>query len=119
VTERLHERARRIRERLLVRAWEYRQRNYAKGVWHRLRRLLVDAAEVWIIDDIGAARLESAGHVPNPVGLELVPGKRVFLVDEIELNDIPGRRRIPVRMSADLLQARNLVLVPLSRTRRS
>ncbi|MGO9307979.1 MAG: hypothetical protein ACLQDL_03025 [Spirochaetia bacterium] len=74
---------------------------------------------MWIIDDIGAARLESAGQVPHPVGLELVPEKRVFLIDEIVLKDIPGRRRIPVRMNADLLQARNLVLVPLSRTGRS
>ena len=46
MTERLHERARRIHERALIRAWEYRQRNHSKGVWYRLRRLLVDAEEV-------------------------------------------------------------------------
>jgi hypothetical protein len=31
--------------RALIRAWEYRQRAYSKGVWFRLRRALVGAAE--------------------------------------------------------------------------
>ncbi len=112
MTATLYARARRIRERLLVRAWEYRQRAHAKGVWYRLRRLLVDAAEAWEIDESEAAALESAGRTPHPVGQELIPAKRIFLVDENELQSIKGRRRIAVRLTAEFLRARNLALVP-------
>ncbi len=110
--ERLHERARRIRQRALVRAWEYRQRNYSKGVWYRLRRVLVDAGQAWVIDEAEADRLEAAGRAPHPVGRELAPPKRLFIVNRDELRDIRVRRQIPVRMSAELLQARSLALVP-------
>ena len=44
MNEKLHARARRVRERSLIRAWEYRQRTSSNGVWHRFRRILVDAA---------------------------------------------------------------------------
>lgn len=115
----LHDRARRIRERALVRAWEYRQCNYARGVWHRLRRLLVDAAEAWIIDESEATRLESEGQPLDPVGQEMAPPKRVFTVDRAALEGIHGRRQIPVRMSVELLQARSIVLVRFAATRRS
>jgi len=113
MTERLHERARRIHERALIRAWEYRQRNHSKGVWYRLRRLLVDAEEVWIIDDSGADILEAAGLSPHPVGRELSPAKRVFFVSARELESVRIKRQIPVRMSAELLQADNIALVPI------
>ncbi|MGO9409633.1 MAG: hypothetical protein ACLQCB_02650 [Spirochaetia bacterium] len=112
MNEPLQARARRIRERLLIRAWEYRQRNYSKGVWHRLRRVLVDAGEAWIIDDTEGDLLEAAGHVPHPVGRELSPEKRIFLISRRELETVRGRRQVPVRMSVELLQARNLALVP-------
>jgi hypothetical protein len=95
----------------LIRAWEYRQRNYSKGVWYRLRRALVDAAGVWLIDESDADRLESRGHVPLPVGRELFPPKRLFYIDERDLRDLSGPRQIPVRLSAELLQAPSVVLV--------
>lgn len=107
----LHERVRRIRERALVRSWEYRQRNHAKGVWQLLRRVLVDAAEAWIIDDRDEERLESEGCVPLPVGNELAPPKRVFFLTAKQLAAASSRRRVPVRMCGELLQARNLALV--------
>jgi len=111
VTEILHERARRARERALILAWEYRQRNYSKGVWYRLRRTLVDAAEAWVIDRLEADRLEAEGYVPLPIGRELEPPKRFFLLTEEELKKAPGRRKIPVRLSGDLLRAPSLVLL--------
>ena len=55
----LQERARRARERALIRAWEYRQRNHSHGVWFRLRRVLVDAGQLWVIDEREADRLEA------------------------------------------------------------
>jgi len=111
VNEALHERARRARERALIRAWEYRQRHYAKGVWYRFRRVLVDAAAAWIIGNADRDRLQSAGHVPLPVGRELAPPIRLFFLSEEELEAISDRRQVPARLSSELLHARNLALV--------
>jgi len=111
VNQGLHERLRRIRERALVRGWEYRQRNHAKGAWQRLRRVLVDAAEAWIIDDRDEGRLEGEGCVPLSVGAEFEPPKRVFFLTAEQLAAASSRRRVPVRLCGELLLARNLALV--------
>jgi hypothetical protein len=108
----LHRRLRRIRERELIRSWEYRQRNYASGAWYRLRRALVDAAQAWAIDDRDADRLEREGCLPLPVGGEFAPPLRIFLLSKEQLAAVPARREVPVRLCAELLQARNLVLLP-------
>jgi len=111
VTAILHERARRARERALIRAWEYRQRSYSKGVWYRLRRVLVEAAQAWIIDETDADRLETLGRVPHPVGRELEPPKRIFLLGEEESSMVRHREQVPVRLCSRLLNARSLLLV--------
>lgn len=111
MNEALHKRVRRLRERALIRSWEYRQRNHAKGAWYRFRRVLVDAAQAWIIDDRDADRLEGDGRVPLPIGGEFAPPKRVFLLTEEQLAVVSSRRRVPVRLCAELLQARNLALI--------
>jgi hypothetical protein len=111
VNEALHERVRRLRERALIRSWEYRQRNHANGAWYRFRRVLVDAAQAWIIDDRDADRLESEGRIPLPIGSEFALPIRVFLLTEEQLAVAPSRRRVPVRLCAELLQARNLALI--------
>ena len=53
----------------------------------------MDAAQAWIIDERDADRLESDGLAALPIGNELAPPKRVFLLTE------------------ELLQARSLVLI--------
>jgi hypothetical protein len=111
MTDRLHERVRRMRERALIRGWEYRQRDHARGVWHRLRRALVDAAEAWALDERDADRLESSGKVPLPVGSELEPPLRMFFVTPAELSALPSRRRVPLHLGPELLGARSLALV--------
>ncbi len=112
MTEILHLRARRIRERELVRAWEYRQRDYSHGVWFRLRRVLADAAQAWIIGEDNADMLEKEGFSPEPVGREIEPPKRMFVLPASALGRIGQRREISVRLSGDFLQARSLVLIP-------
>lgn len=108
----LHERVRRVRERELIRSWEYRQRHHAKGAWYRFRRVLVDAAQAWVLDGQDADRLERGGRIPLPIGQEFAPPLRVFFLTEEQLAAAPSRRRVPVRLCAELLQARNLALVP-------
>ena len=116
MTDRLHRRARLIRERELIRGWEYRQRDHAKGVWYRFRRVLVDAAEAWVIDDRDADRLAALGRAALPVGAELQPPKRIFFVTAKELAGAPSRRRVPLRMAGELLEARNLALIAFAGT---
>ena len=111
MNENLHERARGVHEHSLIRAWEYRQRSSSKGVWHRFRRVLVDAAEAWIIDEADADALEARGHIPHPVGRELAPPKRLFFLAQEELEAVPHRRKVPVRLHSDLLLARSLAFV--------
>jgi hypothetical protein len=111
VTTTLQERARRARERALVRAWEYRQRDYSKGVWYRLRRVLVDAARAWIIDETTANRLQALGWAPHPVGMELSPARRIFILPEQDAGTVGQHEEVPVRLSSRLLLARSLVLV--------
>lgn len=112
MSDALYRRAREIRERLLIRSWQYRQRNLAAGVWYRLRRVLVDAAELWVIPRDAADALVAAGVVPHPVGEELVPPKRLFLIDRETLGAIGDRRQIPVRLSVDFYAAADLALIP-------
>ena len=114
MSDRLRRRAQLIRQRALIRTWEYRQRHHAKGMWHRFRRLLVDAAEAWVIDDHDACRLAALGRAEQPVGAELDPPKRIFFVSPQELAGVPSRRRIPLRLKGELLYARNLALVPFA-----
>jgi hypothetical protein len=107
----LNERVRRMREKSLVRAWEYRQRNHSNGVWYRFRRVLVDASEAWIIGEGEADRLVSAGCTPLPIGSELAPAKRLFFVTYERLKEIGSRKQVPVRLCAELIQAPSLALI--------
>ncbi len=108
----LERRARQVRGRAAVRAWEYRQRNLSRGVWYRLRRLLVDARECWEISSSEAERLVVEGHEPEPVGSELQPPKQIFVVGDDRCAAIEDRRQLDVRLSSELLAATHLVLVP-------
>ena len=107
----LHERARLVRERALIRGWEYRQRHYSKGVWRRFQRVLVDAAQAWILEESEADWLEVGGHVPLPIGRELNRPLRVFWLTGDELAAMAAPRRVAVRLCVELLQARSLALV--------
>ena len=116
-TETLHRRVRLMRERELIRAWEYRQRNYSKGVWHRLRRVLVDASEAWALDEHDTGRLAAGAMVELAVGTELNPPKRIFFVSPEKLIEAPSRRRIPLRLTGELLAVRNVALVAFGGSR--
>jgi hypothetical protein len=111
VTASLHRRAKEIRERQLVRAWHYRQRNHASGVWFRLRRVLTDAAQVWIIGAAEADLLESRGKQALAVGSEFEPRKRIYCVTADDLAALPFRRQIAVRISPEFLDVETLALV--------
>ena len=111
MTAAMHRKARAVRSRAAVRAWEYRQRMHAKGVWFRLRRLLADSSMVYEIPESQVEHLVAEGCSMQPVGGELHPSKIIMFVSPQQARRIAGARRIPVRIGAELLAARCLALV--------
>ena len=100
------------RSRLLVRAFDHRQRRHARGVWYRLRRVLALAQEVYAIPRDEAERLVAEGRAPDPVGGEIEPPKIIVLVPAERVARIASARPLAVRLSAELLSAESLALVP-------
>lgn len=107
----LERRARDVRARNAIRAWEYRQRRHSKGVWFRLRRVLADARLAYVITDAAALDFLSRGYQPEPVGNELEPKKTIVFVPEELVTGSPDARLISVRLDAELLAAPCLALV--------
>jgi hypothetical protein len=108
----LHRRSRQSKSRWLARRREFRERHLAAGVWFRLRRCLAHAARAFIIPAEAAAALEQDGLVPERPGLDLEPPLRLYVVTPERLASISGRREIRVRLSAELLTAGQVALVP-------
>ncbi len=96
----LEQRVRQHRSRVTVRAWEYRQRRHARGVWFRLRRALADANAAYVISEIDARQLVSEGCRPESVGADLEPSKLILFAT------------VPVRLGGELLAAQCLALAP-------
>lgn len=111
----LEERARRVRAQAAVRAWEYRQRNHAKGVWFRLRRLLAATESAWRLPEEEARLLVAEGYPAAEVGDLLEPPKLLVVVPEERLRGVPGREPVELRLGPELLAARWLALVPFRR----
>ena len=66
----------------------HRQRNASRGVWqYRLRRILALSEKAIAIDEETAAALEASGHAPHPIGAELEPPRRYFVLP-------PAKRRL-------------------------
>jgi hypothetical protein len=115
----LQRRARQVQQRRAVLAWEYRQRNHSKGVWFRLRRVLVDAERAWSISDAEADALAAEGYAEIPVGKELQPAKRMFFVPAERVQRLSVPRELALRLSPELLASANIVLVPLPGVRKN
>lgn len=101
-------------KRVLIRAWELRQFEHAKGSWYRLRRALAMSQAVYAVDDEDASMLEQRGLTPLAVGAEFAPAKRLFVVDQGQLSSDLRLRPLRMRLNRELLAAKNLVLVPWS-----
>jgi hypothetical protein len=104
-------RLRQLRSRMLVRAFDHRQRRHARGVWFRLRRVLTFAREAYSLPGDEAARLIAEGHRPEPVGRELEPSRVILFVSAERLARIASAQRLPVGLSAETLSAECLALV--------
>ena len=105
-------RLREVRSRVLVRTFDHRQRGHARGVWFRLRRVLAFASEAHVIPADEAKRLIAEGYRPEPVGQELEPPRVILLVPRERVARIASARSLAVRLSAEMLSAECLALVP-------
>jgi hypothetical protein len=115
--EAMHRRAAQVRQRAGVRRWEYRQRHYARGVWFRLRRVLADAEEAFVLDERDGDSLVAAGFSSEGVGSELAPPKRLVFAPRGAILALPSARPVAVRLSPDVLSASCLALVPFEGSR--
>jgi len=109
---RMHDRARQVRARAEVRAWEYRQRHRAKGMWFRLRRLLAGTRECWQVSEAEAKLLIAEGFEPCAVGLEMAPPKTLLIVPKTRAEQIRDKTQVRIGLGSDLLEAPHLVLIP-------
>ncbi len=105
-------RLRRMRARMLVRQWNYKQLRHSRGSWFRLRRALAHAREAFAISADAAQQLLAEGHRVEPVGAELAPPKRIVLVSSARVARIASARPLTVSLNAELLAAECLALVP-------
>lgn len=108
----LSERVGRFNERARARAWELRQQRHAKGAWLRLRLALAHAREVYCVDEAAMAALLAEGFARLGVGDEFEPPKDIVVLPQDRVARVEGARPLVVRLSAELLRARRLVLVP-------
>ncbi len=108
-------RLRELRSRLLVRAWDYRQRRHARGVWFRLRRVLADASEAYAISAEEARQLVAEGHAPESVGEELSPARLILFVTAERAKQLTSARPLAVRLSTELLGTDCLALARFER----
>jgi hypothetical protein len=105
-------RAQEFQRRQLVRQWEYRQRDLARGVWFRLRRVLAGARAAYAISGEDAAALEAEGVQPASAGREVAPPLMLYFVPEDRLLRLRSARALAVRLSAELLSTKAVALVP-------
>ena len=112
MTPSLERRLRQHRSRVLVRSRDYRQRRHAQGVWFRLRRVLADASEAYAVTPEQAQELVEEGYTAEPVGQELEPPRFIVFVAAARVARMATARPLPLRLSAELLTAECLALVP-------
>ena len=106
------ERVKAVRARARIRRWEYRQRNLAHGAWARFRAALAHAREAYAIDDATAAALIAEGFIIDDRGRGLEPPRAIVWITVERAGRLTGARPIALRLDAELLAARCLVLVP-------
>jgi hypothetical protein len=108
----LERRVRQYRSRMLIRAFDYRQRHHAAGVWFRLRRLLAGTSQAYVVSESDANQLRQEGFRVEPVGREVDPPKTIVVAPAQRVAALASARAVPVTLGSELLSATYLVLVP-------
>src|SRR6185436_15641506 len=64
-SEKLQARAKAIRSRAAIRAWEIRQHGHARGVWFAIERLFALTSRAWVLSEADEQKLIAAGRRPD------------------------------------------------------
>jgi hypothetical protein len=105
-----------IRARCLVRRWDYRQRNLARGAWTRFREALALAAEAYAIDAETAAVLVREGFALDARGAGLEPARTIVWITPERALRLDRTHRLAMHLDAAMLAATFLALVPFPRS---
>jgi hypothetical protein len=108
-------RARETRSRAAIQLWQFRQRNLAAGVWYRLRRVLADAREAYVVSADEIQVLLGEGYLAEPAGRQLEPPKTIVFAEPARVRGLASRRSIRVALDHEFLTASSIVLVPFDR----
>jgi hypothetical protein len=101
---------------MVIRAFDYRQRHPAGGVWFRLRRLLAGTRQAYVISEEEAAQLHREGCRVEAVGREVDPPKLILVAPAERVAALTSARAVPVSLGGELLSAKCLVLVAFDAT---
>ena len=74
--------------------------------------MLTFAKEAYALPPGEAERLVAEGYRPEPVGRELEPNRVILFLPSAEVAKVASARPLTVRLSAEVLAARCLALVP-------
>lgn len=109
--EKLEARARAVRSRAAIRAWEIRQHAHARGAWFEIERLFALTSRAWALSEADVQTLVAAGRRPDDAGLRLQPPRRYFVIEPAEISTLADAREIEVALSSEIVSASALALV--------
>lgn len=110
-SEKLEARARAIRSRATIRAWEIRQHAHARGAWFEIERLFALTSRAWALSETDVQTLVAAGRLPHGAGLRLQPPRRFFVIEPAEISTLACAREIEVALSSEIVSTPALALV--------
>ena len=109
--EKLEMRAKAIRSRATIHAWEIRQHAHARGAWFEIERLFALTARAWVLTEADVRILTELGRRPHDAGGRLQPPRLYFVIEPADLPVLAGAREIEVRLSSEIVTAPALALV--------
>lgn len=108
--EMLEARARAIRLRAVIHAWEMRQRVNARGTSFEIERLFALTSRAWVLTETDVQRLIALGRRPHDAGLRLQPSRRYFVIEPADIALLADVREVEVRLGSEIFSARALGL---------
>ena len=109
--EKLEARAKAVRSRAAVQAWEIRQHAHARGTWFEIERLFALTSRAWVLTEADVQTLVEMGRRPCDVGLRMQPPRQYFVIELVDLGTLAGAREIKVQLSSEIVSAPSLALV--------
>lgn len=108
---RMEDRVKQAHSRARIRRWEFRQRNLARGAWHKFRLALAEARSAYAIGDSELAELIAEGFESDDRGRGLLPEKQLIWISEQRARQLHQARELEMHLDAAMLGAPIIALV--------